>query len=86
MTERISWVKSLVKRCKGILDKHKDMADPSMYMMFKKLQTYLDVIYLILKEGQQMSQPPHHPEFIQMEFSFAKQVEEEQANGRKAYL
>lgn len=86
MIEQISWVKTLVLRCKKLLDKSKYMVDPSMYMTHKKLHTYLDVMHLILKEGQQMSYLKDHPDFIQMEFGFAKIVEEEQANGRQAHI
>lgn len=77
MTKQVGWVQEIIIKCNKLLDKNKEMVDPSMYMLFKKLKTNLDAVSLILREGQNLSHPYHYPEYIQMEFPFVKEVEEQ---------
>ena len=82
MIRQARWAQDIVKRCKSLVEKNIKFADPSQDMFFKKLKTNLDVIHLILREGQNLSHPYFYAEYIQLEFAFVREVEE-QSYGRK---
>jgi hypothetical protein len=82
MIEQARWAQDVIKKCKSLIQKNIRFTDPGLDMFFKKLNTNLDVIHLLLREGQNLSHPYFYPEYIQLEFAFVGEVEE-QSHGRK---